>query len=282
MLVDLQVLVTNGESERIIREFKATTLDALCLVGFKKFPDPQTVAEVRGAGIKTFVGVEIPLSKGHLLAYPHDAAATLSEVLEKNLEDEEIITQCRSAGCAVVACHPYHKDSTAAMGDRVFQYRGLDAVIVVTSVSPIPANDMAIEALEAVGSPAAGGSATAAPEGRCATLFVTNIESQEQLVDELRTGDFWAVALGNEDRWSVHEDDGNRGFRRDGGRDGGRDRGGDRGGYRGGPGRPDNRGGRPGGDRGRFNDRGRDRGDRFSGGPDRRGSGQRSGPRGNR
>lgn len=275
MLVDLHVLVANGESEKIIRDFKQSTLDAVCLVGFRKFPDAQTVEAVRSAGIRTFVGVEVPLSKGHVLAYPHDASVTLAEVLEKQLEDDEIITQCRAAGCAVVACHPYHKDSTAAMGDRVFQHRGLDAVIVVTTQSPTPANDMAIEALEAVGSPAAGGSATASADGKCATLFVTNIESQEQLVDELRTGDFWAVALGNEDRWSSHDDDGPRGFRRDGGRD----RGGDRGGYRGG--RPDHRGGRPGGDR--FNDRrGGPRNDRFGGGDRRGGSGHRSGPRGGR
>jgi len=276
VLVDLQVLVANAESERIIREFKGTPLDAVCLVGFKKMPDAKLVEEVRASGIKAFVGVEIPLSKGHLLAYPHEGTFAVESVVDKNLEDEEIISQCRSAGCAVVACHPYHKDSTAAMGDRVFQHRGMDAVMVVTSQSPMHANDMAIEALEAVGSPAAGGSASASPDGKCATLFVTHVESQEQLVDELRTGDFWAVALGEEDRWSVHEEDGahSGGFRREGygGDRGGRDRGGR-------PGRPEFRG-RPGGPD-RFSDRNRGGGDRFHGNRDRGGP-HRSGPRGGR
>jgi len=280
VLVDLHVLVANVDAEKIVNDFKQTSLDAICLVGFKKLPDADLVQAVREAGIVTFVGLELPLSKGHILAFPQDPVVTLDALIDKPLEDDEIISQCRSAGCAVVACHPYHKDSTAAMGDRVFQHRGFDAVVVVTAQSPTHANDMAIEALEAVGAPAAGGSGTNSPEGRCATLFVTTIASQEQLVDELRTGDFWAIALGNEDRWSVHEDDGRSGgFRRDGNRFGG---GGDRrdGGRYGS--RPDSRGRDRGGDRGGDRFGGRGRNDRF-GGPDRRGnSGQRSGPRGGR
>lgn len=255
MLVDLQVLLADADVERVVAGAQQARVDALCLVGFRGLPDAHLVRQVEATGKRVFVGAQLPLDKGHILVYPPEVVSDFSDIVAQAPTNEETVSYFKSRGFSVVACHPYFKESTAAMGDRIFQFRGLDAIVVVTAQSPQSANDLAVDALDMIGCPAAAGSAEAAPSGKVATLFVTDIKDQAEFVNELKAGDFWAVALGNEDRWTdlpeAGPSDYRSGDRRFPRRDGDRRfprRDGDRGGYRGNNGnRRDGRrdGGRP-------------------------------------
>ena len=257
MLLDLHVMATDADSDKIVDHARQAGLDGLCLVGFEGLPAAELVEKVREAGLKVFVGVEAPLGKGHALFFPADDEADWAQFYGALPEDGDLMAYARDGGYAVAACHPYHKESPAAMGDRVLQHVGFHAVLVVTSDSPKAANDMAVDVLESVGAAAAAGSAATEPGGKVATMFVADIETQAQFVEELKAGDFWAATFGDEERWSVFEkrseDDRGRGDR---GRFGSRDR--DRGRGRD---RDRGRGGRDRG-RGRDRDRGGDRGRR--------------------
>jgi len=269
MLVDLHLTTENLELEALLDELQASTLDAVCLVDFEKLPDPSLVGQVRESGLKVFLGAVVPQKRGHLLAFPPDEEFDWGTFYEDASSQDNFVAYARERGCALVACHPYHRETPGAMGDRILQYPGLDAVITVTAVSPVPANDMALEMLESLGAGAAGGTGASASVGTAATLFANTVEDQAQFVQELKKGDCWAVAMGPDDKWSsVRTSDSDGRDRRRGGRGrrDGRDRGGRDRGRRDRGGR--DRGGR---DRGGRDRGGRDRGRRDRGGRDRGG-----------
>lgn len=259
MIVDLHVLAAGAEPGLLVDAARKAGLDGVCLVAEKALPDPALAAAVRAAGLKAFLAAAVPVEKGQVLAIPPDDKPEWNEFFGSLAAADASIMEARNKGCAVVACHPYHKDSPGAMGDRILQHVAFDAVIVVTTGSPRTANDMALDCLDRVGAAAAGGSAVAGVEGKAATLFLNTFDAQDRFVAELQQGDFWAVTLGPEDRWSP--DSGSGGGDRD---RRGPDRFGDRRRGRGGRDR-DRRGGR---DRGGRGGRDRDRrggGDRFDG-----------------
>lgn len=264
MLLDMHVMAADADADKIVENAKKAGLDGICLVGLDELPAADLVDKVRKGGVKVFTGVEASLEKGRTLLFPGEEGTDWAQFRNALPEGGDLVAHARNAGFAVAACHPYHKESPAAMGDWLFQFVGFHAVVVVTAGSPRAANDMAADALEGVGAAAAAGSAAPEPSGKVATLFVADIETQTQLVEEMKAGDFWAATFGAEERWSVFEkrvvdDDRRRGGR---GRFGSRDRG---------RGRDRDRG------RGRDRDRGRGR-DRNRGGN----RGRRDGRTGNR
>lgn len=207
MLIDLHVLITQGNAKEIARQAIQAGLDGIVLVGFKALPPRDFLHNVRtmveSKEIKVFAGVEVPLSEGHVLVYPRTldyqidfSGATTQEDSDKILEHFDL------RGDALIACHPYYTEAESAMGDLLFQLNHLHGALIVTAFSPDSANDLAVEALESLNLPGCGGSSAESPLGKAATLFLGNIEHQDQLAERLRQGDLWAVAIGPEHRWT--------------------------------------------------------------------------------
>jgi hypothetical protein len=282
MLIDLHVLIHDGDTDALLETLPATLVDAFCLVDMGKLPDSALVETARAHGKNIFVAAQVALEKGHILVYPPAEDTALEPMLTGS--DDDKLRALLEAGCALIACHPYDKTTDYSLGDLVIQFTALHGAFVVNAGSVVAANDLALEVVEKLDIAAAGGTASDGPLGKAATLFSSNVGTQAELVEEIKRGDCWAVALGTEDRWSTVErrpersGRGDRGGRGRGGRDGdrrgGRNRGdrdrGGRGRGRGRGDRPDgsNRGGRSGGSK---------RGERSGGGNrgDRSGSGNR-------
>lgn len=261
MLVDLHLPFVADELDRITSAVKSADIDAVCLVGDGTIPTQEDADAVASSGVTVFRGVRVSLGRGAVLVFPADPNMEWPQFAAGAEDGIAQVKAAREAGFAVVACHPYDKSAGETLGDRVFQLGSAHGVIVVSAGSSQTANDLAMDALEALGATAAGGTGSDAPAGRASTLFAAEFDSQERLVAELRAGDFWAVSVGADDRFSSEERSGQRGDSRRGGRDG-RGRDDRRGNYRGG--RRDSRGSR--------DSRGR--------GPDNRGNrGPRRGPR---
>ncbi len=256
MLVDLHVLIHDGDRDALLETIPATIVDALCLVDMGKLPDPAYVESARSHGKKVFVGAQIAFEKGHIIVYPPAADADLEALLSGS--DDEKLRSLLEAGCALIACHPYDKTTDFSLGDSVVQMTALHGAVVVNAESVQAANDMALEVVEKLDVAAAGGTGSDGPLGKAATLFASDVETQAEFVEEIKRGDCWAVALGSEDRWTSVErrpersDRGGRGGRggRDGERRGGRGRGRGRGDREGGRNRGERSGGRNRSDRG--------------------------------
>ncbi len=265
MLIDLHVLIHDGDTDALLETIPATLLDGLCLVELGGLPTPEIVAAARAHGKKVFVAAQIALEKGHILVYPPAEDTDLAPFLKGS--DDDQVRALLAAGCALLACHPYDKTTGHGLGDWIVQFTALHGAIAVTAGSTQVANDLALEAIENLDIAAAGGTGSDGPLGKAATLFASDVASQAEFVEEILRSDCWAVGLGSEDRWSSVErrperprGRGDRGGRGKGGRDGER---------RGGRGRGDrdrDKGGRNRSNRG-GGDRGRGRGDRTGGRP---------------
>jgi hypothetical protein len=279
VLIDLHLFLGDNDPLQLAEQVKRTVLDGVCLVDFKRLPSPEAVAKVRESGVKVFVGSVMPLDKGQVVVFPATEDFDWDAFINAAPEGTELVAYAGGKGCAVVACHPYHKETEAAMGDRILSLHGLDAVVAVTAASPVSANDLAVDTLDTLGIAAVGGTGGTTPVGKAATMFAAAFDTQARFVEELKKRDCCAAAVGPDDRWSSVEgapryggqDRGHDRGGRDRGR-GGRDRGGrdrgPRGGDRGGRDRG-GRGGPRGGDRGGRDRGGRDRGGRDRGGRDR-------------
>jgi hypothetical protein len=253
VLVDLHLPFVADELERITATVKAADINAVCLVGDGNLPTQEDADAVASCGVIVFRGVKVSLGRGGVLVFPADPNLEWPQFAAGAEDGVAVVKAAREAGFAVVACHPYDKSAGETLGDRVFQLGSADGVIVVSAGSSQTANDLAMDTLGALKATAAGGTGSNAAAGRASTLFATPFDSQERLVAELRSGDFWAVSVGADDRFSPEERSDNRGDSRRGGRGGrGReDRDGNRrgGNYRGGRSDsrdrgPDNRGNR--------------------------------------
>lgn len=258
MLIDLHVLIHDGDTDALLETIPATLLDGLCLVEMGGLPAPEIVTAARAHGKHVFVAAQIALEKGHILVYPPAEDTDLAPLLTGS--DDDKVRALLEAGCALLACHPYDKTTGHGLGDWIVQFTALHGAISVTASSKQTANDLALEAIENLDIAAAGGTGSDGPLGKAATLFASKVTTQAEFVNEIIRSDCWAVGLGAEDRWTSVERRPERSRGR-GDRDrGGRGRGGRDGERRGGRGRGDrDRGGRGRGGRSRSN---RDRGDR--------------------
>src|ERR671918_559363 len=105
----------------------------------------------------------------------------------------------RALGAAIVAARPYDRDFPYPAQDYILSLKSLCAVEGYNPRIRSSANDLAVEAAEKMSLPCAGGSdarASLDEVGWGATLFKREVETQEQLVQGLLAGEFWAVQMG--------------------------------------------------------------------------------------
>lgn len=198
--------------------------------------------------VKVFLGVEIPTADGDAVIVVPEIDPFLSREEWRQLTTlgtptfEEVTTLVEALGGAVLLTQPYERERAAAPRDRMFALEGIAGVQIANGTSNKNENKLATEAVAKSSLSGFGGSAQlgSRPNMRWLTLFADAPQTQAELCDALRTGDFWALeVLGNvgpASRDSRRRDGGRRdGGRRDGGRrDGGRRDGGRRdGGQRG-------------------------------------------------
>jgi len=201
LIVDLHLAVEGRDIDSLLALLTDTLLDGVALVDFDRFPAPELAQALTEAGYPCFVGMQVRLARGALLAFP--ASADLQWIPPASpRSDEELIASLKQAGCALVACHPYHRVADAATGDGLIQVKGIEAILAVAGQSAQAANDLALDLVEKMALPAVGGTGNEGSPGKAATLFAERLTSQADLVAQIRARACWAVAIGAEDRWA--------------------------------------------------------------------------------
>ena len=105
----------------------------------------------------------------------------------------------RDLGGAAVAAHPYDKSVERPSGDFIFTLDGLSAIEGLNTHRKGPANDLAVEAADHMTLPCTGGSGALGSLdeiGKAATLFRDPVASESDLVQQLRAGTVFCVAIG--------------------------------------------------------------------------------------
>ncbi|MCP3142149.1 PHP domain-containing protein [Pyxidicoccus xibeiensis] len=157
------------------------------------------------AKLKVFVGLELITDRGQYLCFfPKPELAPEPVQLwgsnrEKPWSAAECLPKVKSLGAAIVAARPYDRDSQNPAMDFIRSLNILSAVEGYNARVKQTANDLAVEAAEALKLPCTGGSdarGSLDEVGRGATFFKREVKTQVELVQELLKGEFWPVMAG--------------------------------------------------------------------------------------
>ncbi|QSQ15524.1 PHP-associated domain-containing protein [Myxococcus landrumensis] len=155
--------------------------------------------------VKVFVGLELLTDRGQYLCFfPKPELAPEPVQMwgsnrEKPWSAAECLPKVKALGAAIIAARPFDRDSAHPAMDYVRSLNVLSAVEGYNARVKQTANDLAVEAAEALKLPCTGGSdarSSLDEVGRGATFFKNPVTTQAQLVAELLKGDFWPVMAG--------------------------------------------------------------------------------------
>ena len=152
--------------------------------------------------LKVFVGLELVTDKGQYLCFFPEPQKVADPVQlwgsnrEKAWSAVECLPRLKAMGAAIVAARPYDKEQGSPAGDFIRSLNLLSAVEGYNARVRQAANDLAVEAAEALRLPCTGGSdvrGSLDELGRGATLFKRPVSTQAELVRELLGTDYWPV-----------------------------------------------------------------------------------------
>ena len=209
MLIDLHVHTDASDGFEtsltdVIERCRERGIGAVLLAECDVVPDLDEVAKVsKDLDFPIFVGMDVDCADGRVIAVPLDPAD--QRFADQSWRDEDddanvrqVIDALAEMDGVVIAAHPYLDDGGPYLGDRIYKVEGFAGVEVACGVKRHISNDLALEAASGLGLPTVGGSDTG-PEGQrlgqYATAFAEDIATQEELVQALNNGMFWAVDI---------------------------------------------------------------------------------------
>jgi predicted metal-dependent phosphoesterase TrpH len=244
MLIDLHVHSNhsrgcNSTIQDVVRRAREVGLDGVAITDLNTLEGlPEVRAAAKEEGFLALCGVEVTTDRGHYLCFFPDpeAIAEPGQIFGSATPwaVRDVLAKVRELGGVAVAAHPYDKGIERPSGDVIFTLDGLAAIEGLNAVRRGAVNDLAIEAADHMSLPCTGASGAheLADIGKAATLFRDPVTSEADVVEQLRAGTVFSVAIGVTPGAADRADHGSeRRERRDGGRgDQRRDRGQDRGG----------------------------------------------------
>ncbi len=190
--------------DEILAAAKAQGLDGVCVVDREHSRHAQTLVEAGQAhGLFVAVGVEIATEDGLAVAFApqidqvllHEEWRRLTTCGRPSLQ--EVVDYFVGLGGAVVAREVY-SEVQPSLGDKVFMVRGLAGVDALSMRRRRIENELALEAVHALGvAGVAGSGAFRSVEGigTVATVCGIGLSSQEDVVRALDGRELWPVAL---------------------------------------------------------------------------------------
>lgn len=159
----------------------------------------------RASPVRIFVGLELATDRGQYLCFfPEPLRAPEPVQLwgsnrEKPWSADEALPKLKALGAAIVAARPYDKEYPSPALDYVRSLKLLSGIEVYNPHVRPGANELALEAAQALSLPGVGGSdsrQTLDDVGFAATVFRSDVTTQAELVRELLAGRFNAVQMG--------------------------------------------------------------------------------------
>jgi hypothetical protein len=209
MLIDLHVHShhTRGctlAPRDVVRRAKETGLDAVAFTDLNTLDGLEEIRQAgRDEGFLALCGVEVATDRGHYLCFFPDPAKVPAPPQVFGSATpwpvRDVLAKVKDLGGVVVAAHPYDKSVERPSGDFIFTLDGLSAVEGLNTRRKGPANDLAVEAADHMNLPCTGASGALGSLdeiGKAATLFRDPVTSEADLVQQLRAGSVFCVAIG--------------------------------------------------------------------------------------
>jgi predicted metal-dependent phosphoesterase TrpH len=188
--------------EELLREAGRLKLDAICLTEHQAVWSAAEAAKLAAdGGIKVFRGNEFTTNQGDILVFGFD------EDIKELLTIQQLHAEVKKTGGFMIAAHPFRGFKTFGIGQlqmtveqacrrKMFEF--VDAIEIGNGKLADDENDMARKVAERLGLPGTGGSdAHRADEiGNWVTVFEKDIQTEQDLLKELRAGRYTAVKEG--------------------------------------------------------------------------------------
>ena len=177
-------------------------LDGICLTEHQVVWPAEEAAKLAGQGeFKVFRGNEFTTNQGDILVFG----------FEKDIKDlltiQQLHDEVKTADGFMIAAHPFRGFKTFGIGQlqmtveqacqrKMFEF--VDAIEIGNGKMTDDENDMARKVAEKLGLPGTGGSDAHRVDevGRWVTVFEKDIQTEQELLEELRAGRFAAVKEG--------------------------------------------------------------------------------------
>jgi predicted metal-dependent phosphoesterase TrpH len=180
----------------LVQEAVRIGLDGICLTEHQVMWDPLKVKKLaEGHGLKIFRGNEITTAQGDVLVFG------LEEEVQGIITVQELQKKVQSAGAFSIAAHPFRGFKVFGLGQlgltldqaskkKILQF--VDAVEIRNSRVTEKENEVAHQVAERLGLMGTAGSDAHHLNdlGTWVTVFEKNIETEADLIKELRAGNF--------------------------------------------------------------------------------------------
>jgi hypothetical protein len=209
MLIDLHVHShhTRGctlSPRDVVRRAKETGLDGIAFTDLNTLDGLEEIRQAgRDEGFLALCGVEVATDRGHYLCFfPDPAKVPAPPQIFGSATPwpvRDVLAKVRDLGGVAVAAHPYDKSVERPSGDFIFTLEGLSAIEGLNTRRKGPANDLAVEAADHMNLPCTGSSGALGSLdeiGKAATLFRDPVASEADIVQQLRAGTVFCVAIG--------------------------------------------------------------------------------------
>lgn len=196
MIIDLHIHTLVGshcsviEIHDLIKQAKKVKLDAICITDHDSTAGIwQTKKIGEEEGIKVFGGIEISTKEGHIMVFSKE----LDEI-KKPIHVTDLISYVHAQGGVVIPVHPFRR-GVPCISNKLYEISGFDALEILNGNCTQDMNILAWLASIKLGIPGIGGSDahTLTQVGRYVTMFDTNIENEEELINAIKSGTYQAV-----------------------------------------------------------------------------------------
>jgi len=204
VIVDLHIHTNLGSicsqlgPDELLERAQQLGIDAVCITEHHSHRGANKMVEyAAGSGYPIFRGVEIYTELGDMLVY-----GLKRETRYHLTTFEELVEMATEDGAVIVPAHPCRGWGRKHKHAHIFPQEIVDFVVAIEThngANTVRSNEEATAIAEEYGLRGTGGSDAHAiwQVGKCVTVFEREIASEEELVQELREGRFYAAYLEN-------------------------------------------------------------------------------------
>lgn len=202
MVVDLHIHTNLGSicsqlgPDELLEKARELGLDAVCVTDHHSHRGAdKMIAYAEGSGFPVFRGVEIYTELGDMLVYgmKRDTRYHLTTF-------DELVEMAEMDGAAIIPAHPCRGWDPKHLEKHGFPRQIADRIVAIETLNggnKVRCNEWATRIAGELGLPGTGGSDAHAiwQVGKCVTVFENDIHSDEELLAELRAGNFYPAYL---------------------------------------------------------------------------------------
>lgn len=196
MIIDLHIHTLIGshcsiiEINDLIKQAKRLKLDGICITDHNNTAGIWQSKKIgEDEGIKVFGGIEVRTKEGDAIVFSKEI-----DEIKVPVGIIDLISWVHERDGVVIPVHPFRR-GVPSIDNKLYEISGFDAIEILNGNCTQDINILAWLASLKLKIPGTGGSDahTLRQVGKYATMFDTRIETEEELINAIKSGNYQAV-----------------------------------------------------------------------------------------